>query len=64
VSALLPVDGVVVVGFLPGSLQKIAIYSAAITTHAAASDAARQLVTFLTTPASKAVFKAKGMDAS
>jgi ABC-type molybdate transport system substrate-binding protein len=48
---------------LPGSLQKITTYSAAIAAHAPASDAARQLVAFLTTPASKAVFKAKGMDA-
>jgi len=63
VSELLPVDGVTVVGLLPASLQKITVYSAAIATRAAASDAARELVTFLTTPASKAVFKAKGMDA-
>ena len=62
-SELLPVDGVTVVGLLPSSLQKITTYSAAIATRAAASDAARQLVTYLTTPASKAVFKAKGMDA-
>lgn len=63
VSELLPVEGVTVIGLLPDSLQKFTTYSAAIAAHAAASDAARQLVTFLTTPAGKAVFKAKGMDA-
>lgn len=63
VSELLPVEGVVVAGLLPASLQKITTYSAAIAAGAAASDPARELVAFLTTPASKAVFKAKGMDA-
>ena len=63
ISELLPVDGVTVVGLLPNSLQKITTYSAALATRSTASDPARQLVAFLITPTSKAVFKAKGMDA-
>jgi molybdate transport system substrate-binding protein len=64
ISELLPVDGVTVVGLLPSSLQKITTYSAAIAARATASDPARQLLAFLAAPASKAVFKAKGMDAA
>jgi molybdate transport system substrate-binding protein len=63
VSELLPVEGVAVVGLLPASLQKITTYSSAIATRAGANEPARELVSFLTTPASMAVFKAKGMDA-
>ena len=62
-SELLPVEGVTVVGLLPGPLQKITTYSAAIATRSTAGDPARELVAFLITPASQAVFKAKGMDA-
>src|SRR5258708_27486795 len=63
VSELLSIEGVTVVGLLPGSLQKTTVYSAAIAARTPASDAARQLMAFLTTPASKAVFQAKGMEA-
>ncbi|HEV3241251.1 MAG TPA: substrate-binding domain-containing protein [Casimicrobiaceae bacterium] len=63
ISELLAEDGVTVVGPLPAPLQKISTYSAAITTNALATGAARELIEFLSTPASKAVFKAKGMDA-
>jgi molybdate transport system substrate-binding protein len=63
ISELLGVDGVTVVGPLPASLQKISTYSAAVATRTQAPEAARQLIDFLCTPASKTVFKAKGMDA-
>jgi molybdate transport system substrate-binding protein len=62
ISELLAVDGVTVVGPLPASLQKITIYSAAIATGASEPETARQLIVFLSSPASAAVFRAKGMD--
>lgn len=64
ISELLPVEGVTVVGPLPAPLQKISTYSAAISTNAQSPEAARQLIEFLSTPASKTIFKAKGMDAT
>jgi len=64
VSELLPVEGVMVIGLLPASLQKVTVYGAGIANAAAAKDAAQKLMAFLTSPASKAVFKAKGMDAT
>jgi len=64
ISELLAVDGVTVVGPLPAPLQKISTYSAAIATRAQAAEPGRQLIEFLGAPASKTVFKAKGMDAA
>jgi len=63
ISELLAAEGVTVVGPLPTPLQKISTYSAAVTTNAQSPEAARELIEFLSTPASKAIFKAKGMDA-
>jgi molybdate transport system substrate-binding protein len=63
VSELLAVEGVTVVGLLPESLQKVTVYSAAVAAKASSRDAAQRLLAFLATPASKAVFKSKGMDA-
>ena len=64
VSELLSVEDVMVIGLLPAALQKVTIYSAEIAKAAPAKDAAQKLMAFLTSPESKAVFKAKGMDAS
>ena len=64
VSELLFVDGVTVVGLLPAPLQKITTYSAALMPGATAREPTRELISFLTSPAGKAVFKAKGMDAA
>lgn len=64
VSELLFVDGVTVVGLLPDSLQKITTYSATLMSGATAPEAARELISFLTSSAAKRVFKAKGMDAT
>jgi molybdate transport system substrate-binding protein len=63
VSELQAVDGVTVVGPLPAPLQRITTYSAAITANAQALEPAGQLIEFLVTPASQAVFRRKGMDA-
>jgi molybdate transport system substrate-binding protein len=45
-------------------LQKITTYSAALMPGATAREPTRELISFLTSPAGKAVFKAKGMDAA
>ncbi|MDQ2961899.1 MAG: substrate-binding domain-containing protein [Pseudomonadota bacterium] len=58
-SELLFVDGVTV-GLLPASLQKIATYSATLMPGATAPEAARQLISFLTSSAGKTVFEARG----
>ena len=63
VSELLAVSGVTVVGPLPAPLQRITTYSAAIAANAQAPEPAGQLIEFLVTPASQAVFRRKGMDA-
>ena len=63
ISELLGIEGVTVVGTLPAPLQKISTYSAAIASNAQAPEPGRQLIEFLGTPASKSVFRARGMDA-
>jgi len=63
ISELLSVEGVTVVGPLPAPLQKVSTYSAAVTVNARAPELAQELIDFLSTPASQAVFKARGMDA-
>ena len=63
VSELQAIDGVTVVGPLPAPLQRITTYSAAIAANAQAPEPAGQLIEFLVTPASQAVFRRKGMDA-
>ena len=45
------------------SLQKISTYSAAVRSNAASAGPAGEFIDFLVSPASQAVFKAKGMDA-
>ena len=57
---LLPVTGVTVVGELPASLQKVTVYSAAVTRQARSPEAARALIDFLTADAQQQVFAAKG----
>jgi molybdate transport system substrate-binding protein len=64
VSELQAVEGVTVVGLLPAPLQRITTYSAAIAANAQAAEAAGQLIEFLVTAASQAVFRSKGMDAA
>ena len=54
ISEIIPVKGVVLVGPLPGDLQKITIYSAGVAARSANTDLARTFVAFLTRPANKA----------
>ena len=58
ISELLAEDGVTV------RRAVISTYSSAITTGAVATASARELIDFLNTPATRAVFRAKGMDAA
>jgi molybdate transport system substrate-binding protein len=62
ISEILPVKGVTLVGPLPRDLQKVTIYAAVTTTRAAAPEAARAFVAFLSRPAFKAKFAAAGLD--
>jgi molybdate transport system substrate-binding protein len=57
---LLPVTGVTVVGELPASLQKVTVYSAAVTRQARSPEAARAFIDFLIEGAQQQVFAAKG----
>ena len=51
-----------VVGMLPASLQQTTQYSAAVTANAKEPEAAKAMIQALTTPAAKAIYKAKGLE--
>jgi len=59
---LLSVNGVEVVGPLPGDLAFTVVYAASVQSGAASSDAAKALVKFLESPEAQTVFRAKGYD--
>ena len=59
---LMAVDGIDVVGPLPAEIQMVTPFVAAIPVNASHAAEARALIAFLTTPAAKAVIKAKGLD--
>jgi molybdate transport system substrate-binding protein len=59
---LVSVPGIDIVGPLPGDLQDIAVFSAAIMAGANDAEAAHALVNFLHTPEAAALIKAKGME--
>lgn len=60
ITEILPVNGAVLVGPLPPSLQKITTYSIMATVKAGDMAAASQLRKFLQTPEATAIFKRKG----
>ncbi|MFM9845735.1 MAG: molybdate ABC transporter substrate-binding protein [Hyphomicrobiaceae bacterium] len=60
ITEILPVKGIKLVGPLPGPLQKVTIYAAAVTKSPARADDARRLLAFLRTPEMQATFAAKG----
>ena len=62
VAELMPVPGIDLVGPLPGDLQKIIVYRAAVPAKAKEPEAASALVKFLASDAAIAVLKQKGMD--
>jgi molybdate transport system substrate-binding protein len=59
---LMAVDGIDVVGPLPEGIAGATMFTAAVTANAIHPAAARAAITFLTTPAAKAVIKAKGLE--
>ena len=61
VAELLPVPGIDFVGPLPGNLQKIIVYAAAVPVKAKEPEAATALMKFLTSDAAVPVIKQKGM---
>jgi len=61
VAELLPVPGIDFVGPLPGNLQKIIVYVAAVPAKAKEPEAATALMKFLTSDAAVPVIKQKGM---
>lgn len=60
---LMAVPGIDIVGPLPFGDKTVSVFSAGLSVAARDVAAARALMTFLTTPAAKAVMKSKGMDA-
>jgi molybdate transport system substrate-binding protein len=61
---LAAVPGVEVIGPLPGELQVITVFSAALDTKANDNEAAKAFVKFISGPTAAAAYKAKGLDPS
>ncbi|TMH67990.1 MAG: ABC transporter substrate-binding protein [Betaproteobacteria bacterium] len=61
---LVSVAGIDIVGPLPGDLQNIIVFAAAVMASAKDAEAAKALVTFLRTPEAVAVIRTKGMEPS
>jgi len=62
ISELAQFPGIDYVGPLPGDLQRITLFSAAIHTGAKEADAARALVQFITAPAAASVFRKHSLE--
>ena len=62
ISELVHFDGIDYVGPLPGNLQRMTMFSAAIHTGANQADAARALVKFITAPAAAPVIRKHGLE--
>jgi molybdate transport system substrate-binding protein len=62
VSELLPVKGIDYLGVLPADIQEITTFSAGVHKAAAAPDAGRALLKFLTAPAAAPVIRKTGME--
>ena len=61
VSELLPIAGITYVGPIPADVQRITMFSAGVTTRAAAPDAARRLIAFLSSPDAAPMIARTGM---
>jgi molybdate transport system substrate-binding protein len=60
---LMAVPDIDIVGPLPPDIQMASVFSAGISTAAKNADGTKALLAYLTTPAAKAVYRSKGMDA-
>jgi molybdate transport system substrate-binding protein len=61
ISELMQVKGIDIIGPLPGALQKMTVFSAGIFTTTKKVNAAAALIDWLSTPATAAIIKAKGL---
>jgi molybdate transport system substrate-binding protein len=64
VSELIPVSGVDYVGTIPGEIQKVNVYAAAVVYGSGQADAAKRLIAFLSSRAAVAAMKKNGMEPS
>jgi len=62
IGELMSVAGVELLGPLPGDLQSVTTFAAAIPSAAHQADAARALIKYLQSPEAVAVMKVKGLD--
>jgi len=62
ISEILPVKGVTLVGPLPRQIQKVTVYTAAVTRKSEIQDAAKAFIAYLTAPAARPKFAAVGLD--
>jgi molybdate transport system substrate-binding protein len=62
IAEILPVDGAELAGPLPGELQQLTAFSAAVAAGAKDADAARRFMQFITSPSVAGVIRAKGME--
>ena len=62
ISELLPVPGIEIVGPLPAELQKVTVFSAGTFVGATDPQAAKALITLLTSSAARPVYQRKGME--
>ena len=62
ISQLLPVEGIDIVGPLPGDLQKVIVYSVSVLPMTTQREAGRALVDFLRSPAAAPIIKKKGLE--
>src|SRR6195952_1553886 len=62
ISELKPVEGIDIIGPLPGELQQITVFSAGIATVSKEPDAGKALIKFLASPAARAELVKSGMD--
>ena len=59
---ILTSDGVDFVGPLPNEIQSYLMFTSGVSTNSKVSDAAKQLIKFLTGPTARRVIKSQGMD--
>ncbi len=59
---LLHVAGAEIVGFLPGDLNMVTEFAAAITSEGKNAEVSKSLIEFLQSPDAKAVYRSKGLD--
>lgn len=62
VSELLPITGIDYVGPLPEEVQRVSVFTSAITANAREPEAARALIAYLTSPEVAAVVRKTGLD--